>query len=338
MRHHLSLFPGSIYVGQCQIEPYIPIFLIVGGISGVLKNVSLISESILKRCSHRLPTCTKKAKYAKHVWKILNLIFNLFLLAWIIAGSYWIYRVYADVNSSTYTNCNEVLYKFSFGILTSSYILLVLMCCCTCCCGLCLRRNVQNQEEREEAEGGGRSDGESGDSGGEGDDRSNSGEGRHSGEDGVPHVHTENSTNQNEQEEESEMQIAGTSVRLLHWADNLPSLGPEAMNTGAIALESASRYGRPDHTAVLGSPHANVNSHQFQSTEHANSPILRPSHPLSHPHVASGSESPLHPSTKPSPFSIPAVPSPTMLHSKTLEPLSPLYVTQSSNGFSHTAV
>lgn len=202
---------------------------------------------------------------------------------------------------------------------------------------------MQNQEEREGTEGGGRSDGESGDSGGEGDDGSDTGGGGHSDEDEVPHVHTEYSANQNEQEgeeEEAEMRNAGTSARPLHWADNLPSLGPEAMNTGAIAIEGASRYGRPNHSAVFRSPHANVNSDQFQLTEYAcNSPIFRPTHPTSHSHVAAGSESPLYPSTKPSPIPISAVPSPTMLHSKTLEPISPtLYVTQTSNGCSHTAV
>ena len=147
-------------MGECSLEPNIPIFLIVGGISGVLKNLFLILESMSKRCPHRFHPCSpKKRKYLKYAWKIFNIIFTLFMLAWIIAGSYWIYHIYSEVmridfgkSSSDGRSCNELLYKFSFGILTSSYILLVLMLCCTCCCSCCLNTNPAEEEGEEEEE------------------------------------------------------------------------------------------------------------------------------------------------------------------------------------------
>ena len=80
------------------------------------------------------------------------------MLAWIIAGSYWIFSLYKTVHSNDFSNCNELLYKFGFSIVISSYILLVLMCCCTCiCAGICLRRkkdrDEEDPEEEEEGEG-----------------------------------------------------------------------------------------------------------------------------------------------------------------------------------------
>ncbi len=151
---HTRVASGALHTGECPIEPYIPIFLIVGGSSGVIKNVTLILESVVRR-TRRLQLHSQRAKFATYTWRVVNLIFNLFMLAWVIAGSYWVYHVYNDVNDTHFESCDELLYKFAFGILTCSYILLVLMLTCTCCCGLCLRRR-QEEEEGEEGESEGR--------------------------------------------------------------------------------------------------------------------------------------------------------------------------------------
>lgn len=330
LRDFVFITSGSIYVGQCEIEQNIPIFLVVGGISGILKNVSLIFESLLKRCSHRLPTHTKKAKFAQYTWKILNLIFNLFMLAWIITGSYWIYHVYAEVNNSDFTNCNELLYKFAFGILTSSYILLILMCCCTCVCGLCLRRNVHHREEREGEEGGERGHSESGDSVGEGNDGSGSDDGRSTSEEGSPHIHRvirEYRTDQSEVEEESDGNVTGVNMRTLHWVDDLPPFELGMMSTGATALHGSPSQTLPQHSTTL----RDSNLDQFQLTEYTNSPILSPAHHQSHSYAAAGSESSTYQLTLTKSPPLPA-PSPEMSKTPTL------YVTQSSDGYSHTAV
>ena len=128
----------------------------------MLKNVLLIVENVLKRHSRKLTRRFKRHKWIVYVWRTFNLIFNLFMLAWIITGSYWIFSSYATVHRNDFMDCNELLYKFGFSIVISSYILLVLMCCCTCiCAGICLRRNKDQdgeddeggEEEEEEGEG-----------------------------------------------------------------------------------------------------------------------------------------------------------------------------------------
>lgn len=147
---HPIHLPGSIFVNDCPSEPFIPIYLIVGGISGIIKNIGLILENIVQRYSDRLSSYFKHSKYFIYLWRAVNLIFNLFMLAWTIAGGYWVYHIYTSVTSKEYRYCNELLYKFGFGIVTSSYILLFLTTVCACCCiGVCLKINKRrNRSER----------------------------------------------------------------------------------------------------------------------------------------------------------------------------------------------
>ena len=121
----------------------------MGGISGILKNIFLIVENIIRRYSEKIEPHVKHSKYIILVWRLFNLLFNLFMLAWTIAGGYWVYHIYAVVTISEYSECSELLYKFGFGIVTSSYILLLLTCVCVCCCaGICLKMNKRRQRGR----------------------------------------------------------------------------------------------------------------------------------------------------------------------------------------------
>lgn len=78
--------------------------------------------------------------------------FNLFMLSWIISGSYWVYHMYSKVAHDGFASCNEVVYKFAFGTITASYIILVLVVTCVCCCGLCLKRNTPQHPVPEEVD------------------------------------------------------------------------------------------------------------------------------------------------------------------------------------------
>lgn len=156
---------GIYFVGDCPAEPNIPIFLIVVGISGALKNIALVFENIVKRMSHHISVeSARRLRYIKFTWRAFNLIFDIFLIAWILTGSYWIYHIYEEVDPE-YENCHETLYKFAFAVITSSYILFILMCCCMCFCGICIiqRRSGEreDQTDNESREGEGEDDGES---------------------------------------------------------------------------------------------------------------------------------------------------------------------------------
>ncbi|XP_075427304.1 transmembrane protein 272-like isoform X2 [Ascaphus truei] len=114
---------GAIHINQCNIEPYIPIYLIVAG-----------AFSFSFWVLFPLEFCLPKAR------KILSVLVALFCFAWFIAGSVWVFRVY-----NTYPgNCDRTLYLFAFSILIIHYIFIglgivfsLIFCFCvgrTACC------------------------------------------------------------------------------------------------------------------------------------------------------------------------------------------------------------
>ena len=241
-----------MYLGDCPAEPYIPIFLIVGGSSGVLKNITLIVESAIKR-THRIShSRSKKVKYAMYTWRTVNLIFNLFILAWVITGSYWVYHVYKKVNDTSFKTCDELLYKFAFGILTSSYVLLVLMLSCTCCCGLCLRRGSAEEE----------GEGESGRD--EEDDRSQASDGETAG----------NGEGMTPQEEEEDR----TTVSQLDTEDGHHDSLVGDSNGATPSLHTTP----PNINSLRHNGNGNSsNMDCFQLAEYTSSPVMSP---IPHPH------------------------------------------------------
>ncbi|KAJ8298247.1 hypothetical protein KUTeg_024778 [Tegillarca granosa] len=87
---------GAIYLHDCPAERYIPIYLIVAGCFGLVKNLSSLGN----------------------VWVYRT-------------HGNWV----ADpVTSSIY--CHPTCYYFAFWMITSTYILLGAMCCCICIGGI----------------------------------------------------------------------------------------------------------------------------------------------------------------------------------------------------------
>ena len=166
---YIYFYIGSAYYGQCSIEPLIPIFMIVFGLCGILKSTEILIKHLIVcfKCS-----CLarwkrhSKLKYLFIVWRVLDAIFNLISLAWVIAGSYWIFHVYGELQDSRFDRelCHPVLYKFAFGMMISCYIVVGLTCCCVCGCSLCQnppprdgedsRRDTRRGEGRHEREEG----------------------------------------------------------------------------------------------------------------------------------------------------------------------------------------
>ncbi|XP_004919217.1 transmembrane protein 272 [Xenopus tropicalis] len=109
---------GSMHVGNCPREPNIPIYLIVAG-----------AFHLVGFCLIPLKKAAEKVTYA------LESIIGLFSFCWFIAGSVWVFRIYPDDPRA----CNDMAYKFAFGILIFEYLFIALVlfsvCLCTCCAG-----------------------------------------------------------------------------------------------------------------------------------------------------------------------------------------------------------
>ena len=135
----------------------------------MLKNVTLIVENIVKRFKKNHPTDSTGDQSSQRrnirivcLWRLVNFAFNLLMVIWIIVGSVWVFGAYGQLNTSQgYQGsfCNEILYKFAFGVITTGYILFVMMlvfacfvaiCICCKCCPL-LRYNSSQDSEDDDA-------------------------------------------------------------------------------------------------------------------------------------------------------------------------------------------
>jgi len=124
------LIIGAMYQQSCPAEPYIPIYLVVGGTFWCLKKMMKYGF----RCKGRDEEADERRLRQSPV-NILMLLIGFFLFAWFIAGCVWIYRIYppnyTDKDNAEY--CNKTLYLFAFWLITSTYIILGLLTSCLCC-------------------------------------------------------------------------------------------------------------------------------------------------------------------------------------------------------------
>jgi len=120
---------GSVYFHDCPAEPYIPIFLIVGGSFSVFKYLI----GVLSRV-RRAETGNEQDPQPTH--PVQSLI-TFFLCGWFITGCVWVYRVYWPDTDPTAEGtpqyCNPVVYIFAFWLITTAYIFLGLFTSCICC-------------------------------------------------------------------------------------------------------------------------------------------------------------------------------------------------------------
>ena len=122
----IELHYGIDYRGQCPIEPWIDLFLIVHGSTKIV----WVALSILAYINAKvLYVMMNKKTIARHILMpilVLQLVFTLWFLAWFIAGNVWVfskksYVQYTDpTNTSTY--CQQTLYSAAFGLIISTYI------------------------------------------------------------------------------------------------------------------------------------------------------------------------------------------------------------------------
>ena len=150
----LFLCSGIAYLGQCSIEPLIPIFLIVTGVCGILKSTETLVKQLIICCKYSWSQ-NSKLKYVKITWRVAELLFNLVLFGWFIAGSYWVFHVYSQLLEMDFDPalCNPILYKCAFGIMICSYILLFMTCCCVCGCACFRKQPSAEEEDRRDEEG-----------------------------------------------------------------------------------------------------------------------------------------------------------------------------------------
>ncbi|XP_018336283.1 uncharacterized protein LOC108744834 isoform X2 [Agrilus planipennis] len=118
---------GAMYLHDCPGGEYIPVYLLVGGIFGILKQLLHLSVRVRKREEERQEEHLRQSP--------TQTLLNCFMLGWFIIGSVWVYKEYEpnyDPNVDQLNYCNKNLYLFAFWLITSVYILLAFITVCLC--------------------------------------------------------------------------------------------------------------------------------------------------------------------------------------------------------------
>lgn len=112
------IFFGAIYMNECPVSKYIPVYLLIGGIMGIIK--PLLTLSLYVRTSEQDQAEERLRQVGTQS------MLNWFIFGWFLIGSYWIYREYEpNYNPSKGLYCNHTLYTFAFWLITSAYIICV---------------------------------------------------------------------------------------------------------------------------------------------------------------------------------------------------------------------
>nr|XP_053654296.1 transmembrane protein 272-like [Cherax quadricarinatus] len=125
---------GSLKMDECPAEPYIPIYLVVGGTFGVLKNLLGFQGRLRRPLAEEEGGDSSDASTPWHRRLKFTGSINFFLSVWFILGCVWVYRIYEpSYTPSDRLYCDYSLYQFAFWLVTSVYIAVGLLTSCMCC-------------------------------------------------------------------------------------------------------------------------------------------------------------------------------------------------------------
>ena len=126
---------GAVYLNRCQGQRIIPIWLIVFGCVSLLQTAINIIKRIFRKNKQREEEEGGQSNYADRTGSCLETLISLFLLIWIILGSYWVFGYYGrwTVCGSTTCYCHPVPYLFSYVTLIVIYVTSCIFCCLCCC-------------------------------------------------------------------------------------------------------------------------------------------------------------------------------------------------------------
>ncbi|XP_066158362.1 transmembrane protein 272-like [Euwallacea fornicatus] len=138
---------GSIYLHECPQGEYIPVYLLVGGIFGILKQLLHLSARVRQTEEERQEENLRQSP--------TQTLLNCFMLGWFIIGSVWVYKEYEPNYDPTFGKyCNKNLYLFAFWLITSVYIILGLITLCLC--SITVATVAFHTDARDDQEEGGR--------------------------------------------------------------------------------------------------------------------------------------------------------------------------------------
>jgi hypothetical protein len=144
-----KLVLGILYINQCPVNKYIPLYMIVSGACGLGIILFLLLSST---CTfYRSSTIARKSTHRFIIFTIafargMQGVLAIFLFIWFFIGNFWVfgarYSVRTDQPNDINNYCQPGLYWFAFYALIFTYILAIFMCVFKFCgnffcCGAC---------------------------------------------------------------------------------------------------------------------------------------------------------------------------------------------------------
>ncbi|CAF3730844.1 unnamed protein product [Rotaria socialis] len=126
----MAIIVGARGQYECNIQSWIPKWLIGLGVSGLVCTIALIIIGLTYVC------CRCTGTGFKSCTACLAFLSLLFFLAWMITGSVWVFSKRSMVqyeNSLSSDYCQKLVYNMAFGLLLTQYSLLGLILCCGVC-------------------------------------------------------------------------------------------------------------------------------------------------------------------------------------------------------------
>ena len=108
------LLVGTLHLGRCQAQPYLPIWHIVAGSCGLLAPIFyLLFDELNPRMSRRFPIISE---VLDNLIVFVLPLYVIFEIGWLITGSFWTFGI-QDV-----AHCDHTLYVFSIVVMINFWI------------------------------------------------------------------------------------------------------------------------------------------------------------------------------------------------------------------------
>jgi len=78
-----AVYIGAVYLDDCIVQRFIPIYLVVGGVFGLSGNVSGLVQSV---CEQKDPEHQRQPSALSKFFKLFESLIGCFMIAWFIAG------------------------------------------------------------------------------------------------------------------------------------------------------------------------------------------------------------------------------------------------------------
>ena len=147
-------FLGVKHLEDCPKEPYIPIYLLVGGCTNLLKIMSLLWRQMKQRQLEKLEENTEQYRedlQASNSTRCSDFILSVFLVIWFICGNYWVFSIYKPEFDQPLLDprnwCDRGTYMFALVQVIACYCLLALVLCVCALLAICYRLTDSDNDQ-----------------------------------------------------------------------------------------------------------------------------------------------------------------------------------------------